>query len=184
MAEIYQPAEDSFFLGEFVKKEILKCPKRKILDMGSGSGIQAETAIDSGAELREITLADLNPLSVAYLRNKFPESKVVISNLFDKINGKFDLIIFNPPYLPENEFDAEIDTTGGNHGSEIINEFLSEAGKYLTKNGKVLLLTSSLTENIEWRKYHRKLLGKKKIFFEELYVWELKKSEIQKHKTE
>jgi len=161
-------------LSEFVKSEVSKNKKSKILDMGSGSGIQAETAITAGADEKNLVLADVNSLAVTYLKNKFSKSIIIHSDLFEKITGKFDIIIFNPPYLPSNEFDVEIDTTGGERGSEVINEFLEDAGKHLAENGKILLLTSSLTKGINWRGYRKKLLGKKKIFFEELYVWELK----------
>jgi len=173
---IYQPAEDSFLLSEFVKSEVSKTHPNKILDMGSGSGIQIETAIKSGANPSNCVAIDINPLAIAHLKNNFPKSGIIKSDLFENLNSheKFDIIIFNPPYLPNNEFDVGIDTSGGEKGSEIINDFLESAKSHLEKNGKILLLTSSLTKGITWGDYRKKLLGKKKIFFEELYVWELK----------
>ncbi len=172
---IYQPAEDSFLLAEFVKKEILQNHPKKILDMGSGSGIQAETAIKAGSEEQNVTLVDINSLAIAHLKNKFPKSRIIKSDLFEGLwnSSKFDLIIFNPPYLPNDEFDVGIDTAGGEKGSEITNEFHETAKSHLAENGKILLITSSLTKGVNWKSYKRKLLGKKKIFFEELYVWEL-----------
>jgi len=83
------------------------------------------------------------------------------------------LIIFNPPYLPREKHDEGKDTTGGKNGSEIINKFLNQAKAHLNKNGKILLLTSSFTKNINWLDYKKELLGTKSLFFEELYVWEL-----------
>ena len=87
--------------------------------------------------------------------------------------NKFDLILFNPPYLPEDKFDKGLDTTGGKNGSEVINKFLIQAKRYLNKNGKILILTSSLTKKINWQIYSKKKLAEKRIFFETLYVWEL-----------
>ncbi len=173
--EVYQPAQDSFLLSEFVKKEIKENKITEVLDMGSGSGIQAEAAINSGINPQKITLADINPDSIKHLKKKFPKSKIILSNLFSKIpkTDKFDIIIFNPPYLPDNEFDKKPDTSGGKKGGEIINKFLSQAKKYLSKDGKILLLTSNFTKGISWKDYNKKLLGKKKLFFEELQVWEL-----------
>lgn len=175
MPEIYQPAEDSLLLSEVLKKFILKNKPQKILDMGSGSGIQAETLINSKIPLENITLVDINPKSIRHLKSKFPQSKIIHSNLFSKINKneKFDLIIFNPPYLPENKYDKKQDTTGGKNGSEIINEFLKQSKTYLNQNGKIFLLTSNLTKRINWLDYKKKPLAKKKLFFEELYVWEV-----------
>ncbi len=182
MSDIYQPREDSFLLSEFVKKEISALKPIKVLDMGSGSGIQAETAINSGIKPENLTIADINPLAVKFLEEKFPNSNVIFSDLFSEPLGKFDLILFNPPYLPENDFDVEFDTTGGKYGSEIINRFLADASRHLSEKGKILLLTSSITTQIDWQGYSRKLLGKKRVFFEELYVWELSHKGQARHK--
>lgn len=173
MPEIYQPAEDSLFLVEIVKKEIQKRKFSKVLDMGSGSGVQAQACINFGISPQSLTLADINRDAVKQLKNKFPTSKIVQSNLFDKLKDHYDLIIFNPPYLPRNKFDKNLDTTGGEKGSEIINQFLDEAKNHLMNNGEILLLASSLTRGINWQDYNKKLLGRKRIFFEELYVWKL-----------
>jgi release factor glutamine methyltransferase len=173
MMEIYQPAEDSFFLSQFARDEIKKRSFSRILDMGSGSGIISQICIDVGTAPKNLTLADINPNAIKSLKQKFPSSKIIQSNLFDKINGKYDMIIFNPPYLPDDKFDKNLDTSGGKKGSEIINRFLEESQHHLANNGEILLLTSSLTKDINWLNYKRILLGKKKIFFEELYVWKL-----------
>ena len=90
---------------------------------------------------------------------------------------RFDLIIFNPPYLPEDKYDKEKDTTAGRKGYELILKFLEEAKEYLDKNGEILLLFSSFSKpKIILRYadkigYNSKLLAKKRIFFEELFVY-------------
>lgn len=173
MPKIYSPAEDSFLLSKFVKREIQKINPIKIIDIGSGSGIQAETAIKQCVSPENITITDINLIAIKHLKNKFPKSRVIYSNLFRNIKGKFDLIIFNPPYLPADKFDKNIDTTGGKKGSEVINSFLIQSKKHLSGKGRILLLTSNLTKNINWQNYNKKLIGKKRIFFEELYVFEL-----------
>ena len=176
--EIYSPAEDSFFLSEFIQK-IIKRKEIKILDMGSGSGIQAQTCIVSGALPANLTLVDINQDAIKHLKIKFPLSKIIHSDLFEKIpNGsKYDLIIFNPPYLPKNKFDKQEDTTGGKKGDEVIIKFLKKLKDYLNEDGIALLLLSSLTPmsgiKKEFRRYKTKLLGTKKLFFEELYVWKI-----------
>ena len=74
------------------------------------------------------------------------------SNLFSKVKEKFDVILFNPPYLQENKKEDEeskLATTGGKEGSEIVNKFLEQVKKHLNKNGKIFLLTSSLTKGIK-----------------------------------
>ncbi len=168
MTEIYSPAEDSYLLSETLKKEI-KNKDIIFLEIGIGSGIQLKTAKEIG--IKKILGVDVNPKAVKYCSSLGFEC--IESDLFQNIKGKYDLIIFNPPYLPENKYDKGIDTTGGKKGGEIINKFLKQAKKHLNENGRIFLLTSSLTKGINWLGYKKKLLSKKKIFFEELYVWEL-----------
>lgn len=180
MPEIYFPEEDSFLLSDVLKKEIPKILKKnsspKILEIGAGSGIQVETLFSLRIHPKHITLTDIDLDAVKFLKNKFKHSKVIHSNLFDKLNKKYDLILFNPPYLPEDSREpvgSRLATTGGKTGSEVIKEFLKDAKNHLNKDGKIFLLTSSLTSGINLSKYNKKVLARKKLFFEELVVWEL-----------
>lgn len=177
MKEVYSPAEDSFFLSEILEKEILKLSDKKsdikILEIGCGSGIQLQAMQRAGIKKENIFSCDINSVAVRHCRKLGFNS--VKSNLFEKIKGKFDIITFNPPYLPESKFDKEKDTTGGKQGGEVINKFLRQAKSHLIKNGKIFLLTSSLTKGINFLDYKKRLLGKKKLFFEELRAWELRK---------
>ncbi|VVB79333.1 putative S-adenosylmethionine-dependent methyltransferase [uncultured archaeon] len=180
MPEIYFPEEDSFLLSDVLKKEVPKIlkknPNPKILEIGSGSGFQVETLLSLGVHPKHITLTDINPDAFKFLKEKFKHSKVIHSNLFDKLNKKYDLIFFNPPYLPEDAREpkgSRLATTGGKSGSEVVKEFLKDAKNHLNPDGKIFLLTSSLTSGINWSKYNKKVLAKKKLFFEELVVWEL-----------
>ena len=176
--EIYQPAEDSFLLSKVLKNKIPKFlennSKLKFLEMGSGSGILLKTAEKSGIKKENIFAVDINQASVKHCKEL--GFNCIYSNLFENVEGKFDIMVFNPPYLPKNDKEPEssqVATTGGETGSEIVNEFLDQAENYLDKNAKIYLLTSSLTNNINWKNYSKKLLGKEKIFMEELYVWQL-----------
>ena len=113
---IYEPAEDSLLLQEQVKKFVKQ--GMKILDIGTGSGILAETAKQLGGM---VLAADINLESVKHVQSKGINS--VVSDLFSNIKEKFDLIIFNPPYLPKEDMepeDSRLATTGGENGNEII----------------------------------------------------------------
>ena len=174
---IYQPAEDSFLMSEVLENEIPKLkkinPDLKILEIGSGSGIQLQTLTDLGIKKKNIFSCDINPDVVKHCKKM--GFNCIQSDLFEKIKGSFDIIVFNPPYLPENKYDKNKDTTAGKKGNEIILKFLKQAKNYLAKNGKILLLTSSLTPKINFEKYDYKfkLIKNKKLFFEELFVWGL-----------
>lgn len=168
---IYEPAEDSYLLEEQVKK----FAKRgiKVLDMGTGSGIQAEAAKDC-----DVLAVDINQECVDFVRKK--GINCIKSDLFENVKGKFDLIIFNPPYLPEDEEepeDSKLSTTGGKKGNEILERFFSQVENYLNKNGKILIVFSSLTPDVDKiiKKYgfSYKKLSEQKIPFETLYVYEI-----------
>ncbi len=171
ISEIYLPLDDSYLLSETLKKQI-KNLDIKFLEIGIGSGIQLQTAKHLG--IKNIFGADINLDAVKHCKSLGFDC--IQSDLFENIKGKFDIIAFNPPYLPLDKREpksSQLATTGGKKGSEIINKFLKQAKKHLAKDGRIFLLTSSLTKAINWLDYKRKILAKKKIFFEELFVWEL-----------
>jgi len=180
MPSIYFPAEDSLLLAKCVEKICRKMLREnenlKILDIGTGSGIQAMSALKAGVLKKNILAADINRKAVDFMRKKGFNARV--SCLFSKIPGKFDLIIFNPPYLPkdlrEDEKSARA-TTGGKKGFEIIERFLKEAKRHLNKDGKILFLFSSLSGDVEnlFKKYgfKAKKIDEEKLFFEKLYAY-------------
>ncbi|MEK6819381.1 MAG: HemK2/MTQ2 family protein methyltransferase [Nanoarchaeota archaeon] len=172
---IYAPSEDSELLAEQVKKF---AKNKKVLDLGSGSGIQAETAISSGAF--SVLASDIDQDSIKLLKSK--NILCIKSDLFSKINEKFDLVIFNPPYLPEDkkeDTESKRATTGGKKGDEIILGFIKNLKKHLNKNAFALLLISSLTpknkikKEIKEQSLSYEILSEKKLFFEALEVWKI-----------
>ena len=162
--EIYQPAEDSYFFSNFLKKYLKNNKINSYLDMGTGSGILSETALKF-LDKKNILAADVNPEAIKLLKQK--NLKAVKSNLLEKIKTKFDLITFNAPYLPRDlrePKDSQVATTGGKRGDEISVKFL---------NGKILLLISSLTPMDKIKKFKPKVVAKKKIFMEELLILQI-----------
>lgn len=181
MTNIYQPAEDSYLMSRILKEQIPilleKNPNLKFLEIGAGSGIHLETAYNSGIKKENIFSSDINKNAVSHCN--LLGFNCVHSDLFENIKGKFDVIIFNPPYLPEDSKepkDSRESTTGGIKGNEIILRFLNDAKNYLEKRGKIFLITSNLSENIDFQElsYEAKELGCEKMFFERLCIWELK----------
>ncbi len=176
--EVYTPEDDSFFLVSILEREIPKLLNKnkslKVLEVGSGSGIQLKTL--KNLNVKNIQAADINKKAVALCKKL--GFNVIQSNLFQKIKKteKYDLIIFNPPYLPQHKYDnKQKDTTGGKKGNETINLFLKQAKSHLNNSGKIFLLTSSFTPVLGFKGYKKKILDEKQIFFEKLYVWELVK---------
>lgn len=178
---IYQPAEDSFLMSGILKEQlpelIKKNPNLKFLEIGAGSGIHLETALNSGIKKENIFSSDIDNASV--LHCNFLGFNCIHSDLFEKIQGKFDLIIFNPPYLPRDKREtkeSQLATTGGKKGNEVIIKFLEQAKNFLEDDGKIFLITSSLAENVNFEEfgYDAKEIGCENLFFERLCIWELK----------
>jgi release factor glutamine methyltransferase len=172
---IYQPKEDSYLLESQVKKY---AKGKSFLDMGSGSGIQAKAALSAGASF--ILASDINESVVSALKSK--GINAIQSDLFKNIKGKFDIIAFNPPYLPKDKKEdpeSALATTGGKRGDEIILRFLKQAKKHLNKEGIILLIVSSLTPRdritnlLNKLSFNYKILETKKLFFESLELWEI-----------
>lgn len=173
---MYQPAEDSLLLEKYSEE----LSKGNVLDMGTGLGIQALAAAKS-RDVTNVIAADIDKQTVAYCKRNLKHSKIKVinSDLFSNIKGRFDTIIFNPPYLPE-EKDIKIKDKalyGGENGSEIIKRFFLQAKKYLNKNALILMVFSSITgkskvnDIIKKSGFKFKELDKQHIFFEDIYVY-------------
>ncbi|MFA5060811.1 MAG: HemK2/MTQ2 family protein methyltransferase [Candidatus Pacearchaeota archaeon] len=174
MAEIYSPSEDSYFFSEFLKDWLKKYKNKSFsyLDMGTGSGILSEV-VSKFTEKKNILAVDINPSAVKFVRNKGFNS--IKSNLFEKVGGKFDLVTFNAPYLPEDYREpksSRVATTGGKKGDEISLEFLKQVKNHLNKNGRAFLLISSLTPMNRIKKFNGKIVARKKLFMEGLLLIE------------
>ena len=141
----YEPAEDSYLLLKWA----LKKAKGRVIEIGSGSGIVIEKLIGKEG-IKEIYATDIDKEVIEHLKRKFgTKIKIIHSDLFQQIPKiKFDTILFNPPYLPEEgweDYKTKIQTVGGKEGNEIIIRFLNEAIEYLSEKGEILLIVSSLS---------------------------------------
>jgi HemK-related putative methylase len=182
---IYQPAEDSYLLQKYVQKHAFG----RVLDLGTGSGIQALTAAKNKS-VREVVAVDINDAAVEKLKKEVSEKRIrkisaMKSDLFSDVKDKFDTVIFNPPYLPQDKGIKELALYGGKHGWETSEKFFNEVSKHLVPNGKILFLFSSLTnkekieEIIASNLLDFKELGREKLpMFETLYIYLIEKSQV------
>ena len=113
----------------------------KVLDMGTGSGIQA---ILAASKSNNVTAVDVNPFAVECAKlnvnsNKLSSRiKVLESDLFKTVKGKFDLIIFDPPFrwsAPRDLWERSCADKDYN----TMREFFEKAGEHLNKNGRILV---------------------------------------------
>lgn len=168
---MYLPREDSFLLQKSVKKY---CGS-KALDMGTGSGIIANTL---NKNFNRVVGVDINSKVIKYCRKKYEGITFKKSNLFSNVEGKFDIITFNAPYLPDDSRIRDVALDGGKNGNELIIEFLKKSIMFLKDEGNIILLFSSLSNPEDIFKVadglllKYKLLNSEKLDFEELLVYE------------
>ncbi len=135
---MYKPREDSVLMLNVLKK--FNFSGKKAIEIGTGSGILAKQLAKT---FDEVLAVDINQEAVQTVNNfNISNLRAFQSNLFSNVIGKFDLIIFNPPYLPcPYEEDKELCCGDGT----IIKNFLEQAKEHLNKKGRILILISSLT---------------------------------------
>jgi release factor glutamine methyltransferase len=128
-----------------------------ILDMGTGCGI---LGIIAAKKASHVIAVDINPYAVRCAKQNAKTNDVADKMLFIqgdlftpiKTEKKFDLILFNAPYLPTEPTEGaaliEKAWAGGANGRAVIDRFLQEACKHLKVGGRVLLMQSTLA-NVE-----------------------------------
>ncbi len=180
--DVYRPREDSELLAEAVKL----LAKGKVLDMGTGTGIQGIIAAKKGCD---VTFSDISSHAIRCARQNAMQNDVkgrfFVSNLFNSISGRYDTIIFNPPYLESAKLDIESSdyikqaTDGGHDGRELIDMFIRDSFKYLEKSGRVIMIESS-ANNYELDVEHldAKIVGKRHMFFEDIVVLTYKNKKV------
>ncbi len=150
-SEVYEPAEDTFLLIDALENEKW-IGTESALEVGCGTGI---VSIFLCKKVKEVFSLDINMRAVSCTKqnmanNNVSNSHVFSSNLFSAIGDrKFDAIIFNTPYLPEDK-DTEAFSdpawSGGKNGRDVIEKFLKGAIKHIAAHGKIFLVESSLSD--------------------------------------
>jgi release factor glutamine methyltransferase len=168
----YEPREDTFLVLEALGE--LSVEGLRVLDMGTGSGILATYCARRGAD---VTASDIDTNAIRALGRVSVHLnvnlKLIVSDLFSRIDGRFDLIFFNPPYLPSHGVDDQT-VDGGENGARVINGFLNQVSQHLTEDGFAMLLVSSLNKperlGSQFPNLRFETLRDRSLFFERLYV--------------
>ena len=159
---------------EYLVEQALQVIKSgdRVLDMCTGSGCIA-LAIASNADC-EVTASDISEEALqvakknAEINSLSDKVQFVQSDTFDNIDGVFDVIASNPPYIPTKDiakldrevkdFDPKIALDGGGDGLDFYRIIASNAPKFLSFEGYLLLecgvdqaqaITQMLAENFE-----------------------------------
>ncbi len=175
---VYEPAEDTFLLLKTALEEVR--PADSVLEMGCGRGLISR---ELTSKARRVIATDINPHALRMARKMGVET--VRADQFRGIGARFDLILFNPPYLPTGPQDKlegwlNLAFDGGVSGRETINPFLEDLRDHLAPGGRALLLVSTLSGLSEIEEKARNegleamVVAREKYFFEELVVLRLR----------
>ena len=177
--EVYEVSEDTFQLLESIELN----EDDMVLEIGTGCGLIALECAHQGAK---VVCTDINPHAIElvkrnYLRNQ-PMLKGAVEircgDLFSilKPDERFDIVLFNPPYLPtipeERIGDTgwfDIATDGGVNGLFLTKRFIGEVGKYLSKQGRAYFVFSSLSDRKKLDAYLSHVGLKSKVVLSRLF---------------
>jgi release factor glutamine methyltransferase len=113
----------------------------RVLDMGTGSGVSGILAARAGAD---VVAVDINPKSVECASRNAARNAVsdkiifVLGDLFDGVEGDFDLIVFDPPFRWFKPRDL-LETGIADENYRALTRFMTEAKGRLRPGGRILL---------------------------------------------
>lgn len=173
--DVYPPSEDSELLIDALDVR----RGERVLEIGCGSGVVSIHCALAGAE---VVCGDVNPRAVALTRMNAAANGAVLeaveTDVYSNVEGRFDLILFNLPYLPVEEGEGLARAwSGGPDGLGPLPRLLDGAPKHLLPGGRVVVVTSSLMDRKGLRgilaPYSVRTLAKLPMFFERLSVLEI-----------
>jgi release factor glutamine methyltransferase len=205
---VYPPSDDTYLILDYFKKNVNEnffdelpiTTIRKILDMGTGTGIIALFLQEIKKYLSKFTTKIFaSDISDAAIRcatlnersNNYKDNITFIkSNLFRKfppsLQHSFDIIIFNPPYLPsisrkENNLirrRSDSNWDGGERGFEVFIEFINQVKDFLNTKQKFYIYyisssstdLSQLNDELETRGFQNRILNTSHVFFEDIIL--------------
>lgn len=191
---VYEPSEDTFLLLEAALKHcsglaggVQRGSKGKLLEVGIGSGLIA-CALAKKMSL-DVEGVDVDSRALKVAKKNAELNNLIIdfyeSDIFSNVGGKYNYVIFNPPYVASEGSREEGGSVkaldGGVKGRELIDRFLEGVGERLEKSGFALMLQSSLngiagTNKVaEEQGLSAEVVAREGLFFEELVVFKISK---------
>ena len=175
--EVYDPAEDSFLLADAAITHAED--GMRVLEVGAGSGF-VSAVLKANVDV-DLIATEISPYAALCARSNGIE--VIRTDMFSglKTGPLFDMILFNPPYLPTSE-DEKVPGwlnyafDGGKDGRDAVVRFLSGVNDHLAPDGQILILISSLTgieqvqKMMDQNGFDSDIVAREKCSFEELLV--------------
>lgn len=167
---MYIPSDDTFLLADC----IMQYRGKRALEIGVGSGMLLQVLAKN---FQDVAGSDIRLQALQHCKNR-SSAMLACCDAASAFAGKFDLIVSNPPYLPDDNV-KDLTVHGGPAGIEATVHFIQSALPLLSDSGKMLVVVSSLADATELdrlvaeMKMHKKVVKEKRLFYETLSVVEL-----------
>src|SRR5688500_6603850 len=172
---MYLPSDDSIFLSDIVNKY----HGQLALEVGTSSGIILK---ELSKNFRIVIATDIDFNSLKHSQSILKNDRLICCDAASALhNVKFDLIVTNPPYLPNNPNHVDKTIDGGPRGIEVSVHILTSVLDKLSEASKILILVSSLSDKKKLERFIvennlvMKQIDKKKLFYESLEIIEISK---------
>jgi release factor glutamine methyltransferase len=147
--DVYRPGEDTLLLARAVHAEVR--PGDRFLEVGCGTGYVSLVAARAGAEA---SCTDANPRAVALARHNARQNGLRLEAAEGDLLaglGPFDVVAFNPPYLPTAPEDVvpgplNLAFDGGPDGNAVVLRFVGQFGGLRPLPRCVLVVHSTLSD--------------------------------------
>jgi len=170
---LYLPSEDSIFLSNTVNHY----HGNLALEIGTSSGIILK---ELSKNFRIVIGTDIDFDSLKHLQSVLKNSRLICCDAATAIrNIEFDLIVTNPPYLPDNPNYVDRTIDGGPTGIEVSVHILASVLEKLSEKGKILIMVSSLSKKKKLESFISdnnlimKQIAQKGLFYESLEIIEI-----------
>jgi hypothetical protein len=131
--------------------------KKSAIDVGIGSGVLTFQMVKHG--FQKVFGTETNPNAIVGLTEFMKDTKLSrkveldFGNLFGRFNKQTELIVFNPPWLPESQKISGLDEAIY-YNEDLFKDFFAGANERLLPNGKIVLLFSNLAQITSATKEH------------------------------
>ncbi|ESU39624.1 Methyltransferase [Giardia duodenalis] len=190
---VYLPDEDTFLLIDTLTKLSGELHPQSFVEIGSGSGVVSVHILQVFPGIREGHAVDISPHAVDMTRRTASLNNVPLcvheGSFFEPLDAytnsskatRFDLIVFNPPYVPSSETDPalgplDLALAGGKNGSEVMLKFFELLPSYLALDGHCVTVAieendiAALEQNGKSKGFIMRILAEKRLQSEHLYI--------------